>query len=169
MSANEENRRKFRGTALFEEFERVIPYLNGFDERGDLEFIKAVQILLDHFKLSEHEVRVGEKFGAEPIVANLRNLLNAYLKKTMTVPSAIFVVMAFVESAYLEGEDADLVHKLTGLHIERAKSMKPSGINPKSAARTATRSFSAPRPQKNAWLAVLTSGRRAARLLLRQA
>lgn len=123
---------------------------------------------MDHFELSEVEIDRSELFDAQPIVANLRRLLDAYLQKTMAIPSAIFVVMAYMESTYLEGEDAGLVHKLTGLHIERAKSMKQSKRNPESIAQTSTtRHPKAPR--KNSLLAALTSGRRAAKVLLRQA
>jgi len=167
MPANLQDNPKWRGTTLFEEFERFLPYLGRLDECGELEFIKAVQLLLDHFELSGVEIDRSELFDAQPIVANLRRLLDAYLQKTMAIPSAIFVVMAYMESTYLVGEDAGLVHKLTGLHIERAKSTKQSKRNPESLAQTSTRHSSAPR--KNSLLAALTSGRRAAKVLLRQA
>ena len=166
MPANLEDSPKSRGTTLFEEFEGIIPYLNRVDERSDLEFIRAVQILLDHFKLLEIENDKGEIL-VQPIVASLRTLLNDYLKKTMTIPSAIFVVMAYIESAYLQGEDAELVHKLTGLHIERAKSMKQSKMNPEGVARNSTHPPGEPRSRKNLLLAALTSARRAARVHLR--
>jgi len=167
MPANLEDGPKSRGTTLFEEFERILPYLGRLDERGELEFIKAVQLLLNRFELSEVEIDRSELFETQPIVANLKRLLDAYLQKTMAIPSAIFVVMAYLESTYLEGEDAGLVHKLTGLHIERAKSMKQSERNPESPAQRSTRHSWAPR--KNSLLAALTSGRRAAKVLLRQA
>lgn len=167
MPANPQDSPKWRGTTLFEEFERILPYLSRLDECGELDFIKAVQLLLNYFKLSEVEIDRCELFELQPIVANLRCLLDAYLQKTMAIPSAIFVVMAYIESTYLEGEDAGLVHKLTGLHIERAKSMNQSKRNPDSLVPTSTRHSRAPR--KNSLLAALTSGRRAAKVLLRHA
>jgi hypothetical protein len=95
MPANPQDSPKWRGTTLFEEFERILPYLSRLDERGELDFIKAVQLLLNYFELSEVEIDRSELFDAQPIVANLRCLLDAYLKKTMAIPSAIFVVMAY--------------------------------------------------------------------------
>ena len=62
MPANLQDSPKSRGTTLFEEFERIIPYLSRFDERSDREFIKAVQILLDHFNLSEVVIDRNETF-----------------------------------------------------------------------------------------------------------
>ena len=163
MPANPQDSPKWRGTTLFEEFERILPYLSRLDDRGELDFARAVQLLLNHFGLSEVEIDRSELFDAQPIVVNLRSLLDAYLQKTMAIPSAIFVVTAYMESTYLEGEDAGLVHKLTGLHIERAKSMNQSKRNPDSLAQTSTRHSKAPR--KNSLLAALTSGRRAAKVL----
>jgi hypothetical protein len=169
MPANLEDGPKSRGTKLFEEFERYIPYLAKLDEHSDPRFTKAVNLLLDHFKLCEVDVDKTKIFVAQPIAANLKQLLNAYLQKTMSVPTAIFVVMAYIESTYLEGEDAELVHKLTSLHIDRAKSIEQSKIKSKSVAQTSTSPSGARRPRKNLLLPALTSGRRAARVLLRQA
>lgn len=167
MSVDPQDNPKWRGTTLFEEFERILPYLSQLDERGDLEFIKAVQLLLDHFDPSEAAIDRRELFDAQPIVANLRRLLDAYLQKTMAIPSAIFVVLAYIESTYLEGEDAGLVHKLTGLHVERAKSMKQTKTTQENPAHTSTRHSRA--AGKNSLLAALTSRRRAAKLFPRQA
>ena len=167
MPANVQDNPKWRGTTLFEEFERILPYLSRLDECGELDFIKAVQLLLNHFELSEVVIDRSELFDAQPIVANLRCLLDAYLQKTMAIPSAIFVVMAYLESTYLEGEDAGLVHKLTGLHVERAKSMKQSERSSENLAHTSTRHSEPSR--KSSLLAALTSSRRAAKLFLRQA
>jgi hypothetical protein len=167
MPADLQDNPKGRGTTLFEEFEGILPYLSRLDECGELEFTKAVQLLVNHFGLSEVEVDRTGSFKTQPIVVNLRGLLDAYLQKTMAIPSAIFVVMAYLESTYLEGEDAGLVHKLTGLHVARAKSMKQPKRNPENPARAAARNSRSSR--KNSLLAALTSSRRAAKLFLRQA
>ena len=117
---------KPKGTILFEEFERALPNFSALSERRELEFTRAIKLLLDRFQISEP---LPEGTACRQIQNTLAELQRAYHVDTelnAIIASAIFVVMAHIESSYLDDEDGKLVHKLTSLHIERAHSIQSS-------------------------------------------
>ena len=105
---------KSRGTTLLEEFERSLPNFNSLTEEQHSEFIKAVGLVYE---------RTLNKFDNEglqqldPTIDRLKQLHSQYADKNPLIASAIFVVMANIESYYLDDPDAKLVHNLTALQI----------------------------------------------------
>jgi hypothetical protein len=55
-------------------------------------------------------------------VKTIRLLYEEYHDKDATLASAILIVKLHIESHYLDGQDANLVHNLTGLHTYRLRS-----------------------------------------------
>ena len=108
---------KPRGTALLEAFEDCLPNFNSLDEEQHLQFVKAIRLLSDHFKLSESRLERESWSQVQPTIHHLRQLYDQYLDKNTIIASAIFIVITHIESYYIDDRDSKLVHNLTGLHI----------------------------------------------------
>jgi hypothetical protein len=108
---------RLRGSSLLETYESCLPNFDRLDEEQHLQFVKAIRLVSDQFKLGE--IRFDSKTLAEvqPTIDHLRELYNLYLAKNKIIASAIFIALTHVESYYIDDPDADLVHNLTGLHI----------------------------------------------------
>jgi hypothetical protein len=109
---------KPRGTALLEAFEECLPNINSLDEKRHLQFVKAIDLICHYLKLKQSwpENRLPE---SRSMIDNLRQLYSQYHDNNTVIASALFIVMAHIESYYLDDQDARLVHNLTGLHIYR--------------------------------------------------
>jgi hypothetical protein len=108
---------KPRGTSLLEAFENCLPKFNSLDEQQHLQFVKAVHLLSDYFKISESRLEGETLSQVQPTIHRLRQLYDQYLDKNNIIASAIFIAMTHIESYYLDDQDAKLVHNLTSLHI----------------------------------------------------
>ena len=110
---------KGRGTILLEEFERSLPNFNNLSEERHSEFIKAIHLLNQRFRLPGDSSDKDNIFHSEQILDLLKQLHKQYIDKNQIIAAAILVVMTHIESYYLDDPDAKLVHNLTGLQISR--------------------------------------------------
>ena len=107
---------KSRGTSLLEEFERSLPNFNSLTKERHSDFIKAVRLL--YVLGIAQNISENEDFlQVELTIDRLKQLRNQYTDKNPLIASAIFVVIAHIESYYLDDPDAKLVHDLTALQI----------------------------------------------------
>ena len=111
------NPAKSRGSNLLQEFENSLPDFQNLDERQHLEFVKAIRLLCRYFGISEARLRRDHFFKFGSTIADLKELHEEYFAKNAVLASAILIVKLHIESHYLDGEDANLVRNLTGLHI----------------------------------------------------
>jgi hypothetical protein len=107
---------KSRGTTLLEEFERSLPNFNSLTKERHSDFSKAVRLLY-LLEITLNRLENESLLQVELTIDHLRQLHNQYTDKSPLIASAIFAVMAHIESYYLDDPDAKLVHNLTELQI----------------------------------------------------
>jgi hypothetical protein len=111
-----EHLEKPRGTRLLQEFEDSLPNFKSLDEEQHLKFVKAIRLLCGYFDISEARLRRDHFLKLKSTIARLGGLYEQYHDKDAILASAILIVKLHIESHYLDGQDANLVHNLTGLH-----------------------------------------------------
>ena len=109
-----EHPEKSRGTTLLQEFENSLPDFKNLDEEQHLKFVKALSQLCRYFDISEARLRRDHFFKLRSTIARLSELYDEYHDKDAILASAILILKLQIESHYLEGQDANLVHNLTG-------------------------------------------------------
>jgi hypothetical protein len=111
-----ENPEKSRGTNLLREFDNSLPDFKNLDEEQHMKFVKAIRLLCGYFDISEARLRRDHFFKLRSTIARLSELYDEYHANDAILASAILIVKLHIESHYLDGQDANLVHNLTGLH-----------------------------------------------------
>jgi hypothetical protein len=111
-----EHPEKSRGTNLLQEFEDSLPDFKSLDKEQHLKFVKAIRLLCGYFDISEAQLRRDHFFKVKSTIARLSELYDEYHDKGPILASAILVIKLHIESHYLNVEDDNLVHNLTGLH-----------------------------------------------------
>ena len=114
-----EHPEKSRGPTLLQEFENSLPDFKNLDEEQHLKFVKALSQLCRYFDISEARLRGNHFFNLRSMIARLSVLYREYLAKDTMLASAILIVKLRIKSYYLDDQDENLVHNLTGLHIYR--------------------------------------------------
>lgn len=112
-----EHSEKSRGTILLREFENSLPDFKSLDEEQHLKFAKAIRLMCEYFDISEARLRSDHYLKLGSTIARLDELYKEYHAKDAILASAILHVKLHIESHYLDDQDANLVHNLTGLHI----------------------------------------------------
>jgi hypothetical protein len=113
-----EHPEKSRETNLLQEFENSLPDFKNLDEEEHLKFVKAIRLLCGYFDISEARLRRDHLFKLKSTLTRLRELHDEYHARDAIIASAISVVKLHIESHYLDGQEAKLVHDLTGLHTD---------------------------------------------------
>jgi hypothetical protein len=111
------NPEKSRGPTLLEAFDNSLPDFKNLEEEQHLKFVKAIHMICVNFDISEARLRKDPLCKLRPAIARLNELYDEYHVKDAILASAILFVKLHIESHYLDGQDANLVHNLTGLHI----------------------------------------------------
>ena len=111
-----EHPEKSRETNLLQQFENSLPDFQNLDEEQHLKFVKAIRLLCGYFDISEARLRRDHFFKLRSTLTRLSELYDEYHAKDAILASAILIVKLHIESHYLDGQDANLVHNLTGLH-----------------------------------------------------
>jgi hypothetical protein len=106
-----------RGSNLFQEFDNYLPDFENLDEEQHRKFVKAIRLLCRYFHISEARLRRDHLFKLRSTIARLSELYEEYYAQDTILASAILFVKLHIESHYLDGQDANLVHNLTALHI----------------------------------------------------
>jgi hypothetical protein len=108
---------KLKGLTLLQRFENSLPDFKNLDEEQHLKFVKAIRMLCGYLDISEARLRKDHFLKLRSTIARLNELHDEYHTKDAILASAILFVKLHIESHYLDSQDADLVHNLTGLHI----------------------------------------------------
>jgi hypothetical protein len=112
-----EHPEKSRRPTLLQEFEDSLPDFKSLDEEQHLRFLKAIRLMCEHFDISEDRLRRDHFLKLRSTVARLDQLYKEYQAEDTILAAAILNVKLHIESHYLDDQDANLVHNLTGLHI----------------------------------------------------
>jgi hypothetical protein len=108
---------KSRGPTLLQKFENSLPDFENLDEEQHLKFVKAIRLLCGYLDISEARLRRDHFFKLGSTITRLNELYDEYHSKDAILASAILFVKLHIESHYLDSQDANLVHNLTGLHV----------------------------------------------------
>ena len=111
-----EHPEKSRGPNLLQEFDNSLPDFKNLDEEQHLKFVKAIRMICAYYNVSEARLQRDDYFSLRPAIVRLSQLYDEYHDKDAILASAILIVKLHIESHYLDGQDANLVHNLTGLH-----------------------------------------------------
>ena len=112
-----EHPEKSRGTNLLQAFEDSLPDFKNLDEEQHRKFVKAIRLLCRHFDRSEGRLRKDHFSKLRSTIARLSELYDKYHNTDAILASAILILNLHIESHYLDGQDANLVHNLTGLSM----------------------------------------------------
>jgi hypothetical protein len=112
-----EHSERSRGITLLQRFENSLPDFKSLDEEAHLKFVKAIRMIGLYFDISEARLRRDHFLKLRSTIARLNELHDEYHEKDAILASAILFVKLHIESRYLDSQDANLVHNLTGLHI----------------------------------------------------
>lgn len=107
---------KSRGPNLLQEFDNSLPDFKNLDEEQHLKFVKAIRMICAYCNVSEARLQRDDSFSLRPTIVRLSRLYEEYHDKDAILASAILIVKLHIESHYLDDQDANLVHNLTGLH-----------------------------------------------------
>jgi hypothetical protein len=107
---------KSRGSNLLQDFDNSLPDFKNLDEEQHLKFVKAIRTLCAYFNISEARLQRDRSVELRPTLIRLTQLYDEYHDKDAILASAIEIVRLHIESRYLDGQDANLVYNLTGLH-----------------------------------------------------
>jgi hypothetical protein len=102
---------------LLQEFENSLLDFKRLDEEQHLRFVKAIRLMCEYFDISEVRLRSDHFLKLRSTIVRLDELHKEYHGKDAVLASAILNVKLHIESHYLDDQDANLVHNLTGLHI----------------------------------------------------
>jgi hypothetical protein len=108
---------KSRGFTLLQEFENSLPDFKNLDEEQHLRFVKAIRLICRYFDISDARLRRDPFLKLRSTIARLNGLYDEYHAQDAILASAILFIKLHIESHYLDSQDANLVHNLTGLHI----------------------------------------------------
>jgi hypothetical protein len=108
---------KSRGSILLQEFDNSLPDFENLDEEQHLRFVKAIRLLCGYLDISGARLRRDHFFKLRSTITRLNELYDEYHSKDEILASAILFVKLHIESHYLDSQDANLVHNLTGLHV----------------------------------------------------
>jgi hypothetical protein len=108
---------KSRGHTLLQEFENSLPDFENLDEEQHMKFVKAIRLLCGYLDISEARLCRDHFLKLRSTITRLNELYAEYHSTDAILSSAILFVKLHIESHYLDGQDANLVHNLTGLHI----------------------------------------------------
>ena len=101
----------------------VLPNLYSFNSAGDLDFASTVILLLKYWNVIKASV---DKYNTEcrsEFTRILNRMAILHDKTNIPVACGVRVVICHVESSYLNDEEAQLVHCITSIHIDRAASI----------------------------------------------
>jgi hypothetical protein len=101
---------------LLQEFDNSLPDFKNLDEEQHLKFVKAIRMICAYFNVSEARLQRDDFFNFRPTIVRLVRLYEEYHDKDVILASAILIVKLHIETHYLDGQEANLVHNLTGLH-----------------------------------------------------
>jgi hypothetical protein len=110
---------KSRGPTFLQEFENSLPEFKNLEKEQHVNFATSVRQLCRYFDISEARLRGNHFFNLRSMIARLSVLYREYLAKDTMLASAILIVQLRIKSYYLDDQDENLVHNLTGLHIYR--------------------------------------------------
>jgi len=111
-----------RGTELLDELVSILRNLYSFDEDNDLEFASTILLLKRYWDNLKEGTDNNSELRSE-FIRILHKMAILYGEVNIPVACGARVVACDVESSCLNDKEAQLVHCITGIHIDRATSI----------------------------------------------
>ena len=111
-----------RGTELLDELATILPNLYSFNKDNDLEFASTIILLNRYWDNLKERTDNNSELRSE-FIRILHKMAILYGEVNIPVACGARVIACDVESSYLNDEEAQLVHCITGIHIDRATSI----------------------------------------------
>jgi hypothetical protein len=111
-----------RGTELLDELANILPNLYSFNRDNDLEFASTL-LLLDRYCDNIKEPTDNNSELRSEFIRILHKMAIVNGEVNVPVACGARVIACDVESSCLNDEEAQLVHCITGIHIDRATSI----------------------------------------------
>jgi hypothetical protein len=112
-----------RGTELLDELTGVLPVLSNFTEEEYLDFATAIIVVNSYWVELKSHIDQDETRRRSEFIRILNRMFVLYCHASKPVASGVLVFLCHIESYYLHDDDAQLVHNITNVHIERATSL----------------------------------------------
>jgi hypothetical protein len=119
-----------RGTELLDELAGVLPNLYSFNIESDLDFASTVILLHKYWNGIKAYVEKGNAECRSEFIRILNKMAVLHGQTNIPVACGVRVVACYVDSSYLSDEEAQLVHCITGIHIDRAASIVKAKAQP---------------------------------------
>ena len=111
-----------RGTELLDELANILPNLYSFNKDNDLEFASTILLLNRYWDNLKERTDSNSELRSE-FIRILHKMAILYGEVNIPVACGARVIACDVESSCLNDEEAQLVHCITGIHIDRATSI----------------------------------------------
>ena len=111
-----------RGTELLDELAKILPNLYRFNKDNDLEFASTILLLNRYWDNLKERTDNNSELRSE-FIRILHKMAILYGEVNIPVACGARVVACDVESSCLNDEETQLVHCITGIHIDLATSI----------------------------------------------
>ncbi len=112
-----------RGTELLDQLAEVLPNLYNFDKENDFDFAAIITLLNKYWHELKNNIDRDEvKFRVE-FIRILNRMVILYREINKPITYGVTIIICHIEYSYLNDEEAQLVHNITGIHIDRAASI----------------------------------------------
>jgi hypothetical protein len=114
--------KSYRGRELLDELGTVLPNLYSFSQESDLDFASTIVLLHKYWSKLKPRIDKGDTKLRSEFIRILGRMVTLHRKTNLPVAYGALVMLCHIRSAYLNDEEARLVHCITGIHIDRAAS-----------------------------------------------
>ena len=124
-----------RGTELLDQLVNVLSNLADFDREDDFDFAAILTLLNKYWTELNKYIDGGETRFRGEFIRILKRMATLYRETNKPVSFGVEIFLCHIESFALNGEEVQIVHSITGIHIDRAAAI--TGANTTAAARIA--------------------------------
>jgi hypothetical protein len=114
--------KSYRGRELLDELGAVLPNLYSFNQESDLNFASTIVLLHKYWSKLKTRIDKGDTKLRSEFIRILGRMVTLHRETNLPVAYGALVMLCHIKSAYLNDEEARLVHCITGIHIDRAAS-----------------------------------------------
>jgi hypothetical protein len=116
-------KKSHRGTELLDELAGVLPALSKFTEEEYLDFAAAVTVFNRYWLKLKHDIDESGIGRGSEFIRILNRMFVLYCHTSKPAACGVLVILCHIESRYFPDDDAQLVHNITNVHIDRAASI----------------------------------------------
>ena len=112
----------YRGTELLDELASILSNIYSFNKENDLDFASTIILLRRYWDNLKERTDNNSELRSE-FIRILNKMAILYGDVNIPVACGARVIACDIKSSSLNDEEAQLVHCITGIHIDRATSL----------------------------------------------